>query len=94
MLASQINPVVVRVVEAPTRETSVADVLMGAVGFVGFMLISSLLAGLVAGALFIGIRKLRARLSGEAEFPLIEASPLTHVPSAPAASQQTASTSH
>lgn len=90
MIASQINPVIVRVVEAPTPETNVADVLMGAVGMVGFILIASLLLGLVAGGLFIGFRKLKARLSGEAEFPLIEASPLTHVPPTPPPQQTVA----
>ncbi len=83
MLAAQINPIVVRVVEAPTPETNVADVLMGAVGLVGFVLLASFVVGLIAGGAFIGWRKLRARLRGEDEFPLIDASPLTHVPSPP-----------
>jgi hypothetical protein len=74
---SQINPMVVRVVEAPTPETTVADVLMGAVGFVGFVLAAALVIGLLAGAVFIAFRKLRARMTGESEIPPVSASQLT-----------------
>jgi hypothetical protein len=56
-----VTPVVVRVVEEPTRETSVADILLGAVGFVGFVLIAAAVVGLVAGGLFILYRVWRAR---------------------------------
>jgi hypothetical protein len=77
VLAAQINPVVVRVVEAPTRETTVADVLMGAVGFVGFVLLAALVVGLVAGLVFILVRRLLVRLRGEDESTTIVASPLT-----------------
>ena len=55
---------VVQVVEEPTRETSVADILLGAVGFVGFVLIAAAVVGLFAGGLFILFRKWRARHSG------------------------------
>lgn len=61
MISPQVNPIVVRVVEPPTKETSVADILMGAVGFVGFVLIAAFVVGLVAGGVFILVRKLRAR---------------------------------
>ncbi len=62
MQSPQVNPIVVRVVEAPTKETSVADILMGAVGLVGFVLVAAFAVGVLAGALFIVYRKLRARL--------------------------------
>jgi hypothetical protein len=65
VLAVQITPAIVRIVEPPTQETSVADILMGAVGFVGFVLLAALLVGLVAGGVFILIRKLRERLGHE-----------------------------
>jgi hypothetical protein len=61
VLASQINPVVVRIVEEPTRETTVADILLGAVGFVGAVLLAALLVGFLAGVIFIIVRKRRAR---------------------------------
>ncbi|MGE3841997.1 MAG: hypothetical protein AB7I50_10450 [Vicinamibacterales bacterium] len=60
---TQLTPLVVRVVPSPTQETSVADVLLGAVGFIGATIVAALVAGLLAGALFIAFRKLQARLS-------------------------------
>ncbi len=59
MTTSQINPVVVRIVDPPSTDTSVADVLIGAVGFVGAVTIAALVVGLLAGAAFILFRKLR-----------------------------------
>jgi len=56
-----VTPVIVRVVDEPTRETSVADILIGAVGLVGFVLLLAALVGLVAGVVFIVMRKLQAR---------------------------------
>jgi hypothetical protein len=50
---------VVEVVAPPTRETSVGDILLGSVGFVGFVLLAALLVGLIAGGLFILVKKLR-----------------------------------
>lgn len=49
----------VQVVEPPTRETSVGDILLGSVGFVGFVLLAALLVGLLAGGLFIAMKRLR-----------------------------------
>jgi len=59
---AQLTPLVVQVVQSPTEETSVADVLIGAVGFVGAVIVAALVAGLLAGALFIAFRKFQARL--------------------------------
>jgi hypothetical protein len=50
---------VVQIVEPPTRETSVGDILLGSVGFVGFVLIAAFVVGLVAGVLLIAVKKLR-----------------------------------
>lgn len=61
MVLQPVTPVVVRVVEEPTRETTVADILLGAVGFVGFVLIAAAVVGLVAGGLFILFRVWRAK---------------------------------
>jgi hypothetical protein len=74
----QINPVVVRVIEgvdAPTPETTIADLLLGSVWFVGFVLLLALAAGLVSGGIFILVRKVRERLGGEIAPP--SPSPLT-----------------
>jgi hypothetical protein len=57
MLFEPMTPVVVRVIEAPTRETTVADILLGAVGFVGAVLLGAVLVGVLAGAIFIAVRK-------------------------------------
>ena len=61
MVLQPVTPVVVRVVEEPTRETSVADILLGAVGFVGFVLVAAAVVGILAGGLFILYRVWRAR---------------------------------
>lgn len=61
MVWQPLNPVIVQVVDEPTRETSVADILLGAVGLVGFVLLMAALVGLAAGGLFILARKWRER---------------------------------
>ena len=48
-----------KVVDAPTPETSIADILIGAVGFVGFVLLAAAAVGLVAGLLFFLVRRAR-----------------------------------
>lgn len=50
---------IVQVVEQPTREISVADVLVGSVGFVGLALLAAAIVGLVAGAMLILFQRLR-----------------------------------
>ena len=49
---------VVQFVERPTRETSVGDILLGSVGFVGIVLLAALVVGIVAGGLFIAVKRL------------------------------------
>jgi hypothetical protein len=75
VLALQINPVVVRVVEAPTPETTVADILIGAVGLVGFVALLALVVGVLTGGLFILFRIIRDRRDDGTQ--TISASPLT-----------------
>ena len=57
MTLQPLNPVIVRVVEPPARETSVADILLGAVGLVGFALLAALVVGIVVGGVFILFKK-------------------------------------
>jgi hypothetical protein len=64
VISQPVTPVVVKVVDAPTPETSIADILIGSVGFVGFVLLAAAVVGLVAGSLFFMIR--RARGTGSA----------------------------
>lgn len=64
-LLEPITPLVVRVVEEPTREHSVADVLMSSVGLVGVILLVAAVAGLVLGGVLVGFRMIRAGLRAE-----------------------------
>jgi hypothetical protein len=61
----QINPIMVRVAEQPVESTSVTDILVGALGLTGVMLLSAVLLGAVLGGALIGFKLLRARLSHE-----------------------------
>jgi hypothetical protein len=60
-----VNPIVVRVVEEPVETTGVADILIGAIGLTGVMLVSALVLGVLLGAILIGIKRLRARYEPE-----------------------------
>ena len=59
------NPIIVRVVETPVESTTVADVLIGALGLTGVLLLAAALLGLALGGLLIGIKLLRARYNLE-----------------------------
>jgi hypothetical protein len=59
------QPIVVRVLEEPVKSTGVADVIVGALGLTGVMLLAALLLGAFLGALLIGIKKLRAKYGVE-----------------------------
>ncbi len=59
------DPILVRVVEEPVETTGVADILMGALGLTGVMLLAALLLGALLGALLIGIKRVRARYNLE-----------------------------
>ncbi len=61
----QAQPIVVRVIEEPVRDTSIADVIIGAVGLTGFLLLTAALLGAVLGGILIGIKMLRARYNVE-----------------------------
>jgi hypothetical protein len=51
----------VRVVEEPVETTGVGDILIGAMGLTGVMLLAALALGLVLGGLLIGIKRVRAK---------------------------------
>ena len=55
------QPIVVRVIEEPVKSTGVSDILIGALGLTGAMLLAALLLGLLLGGILIGIKKMRAR---------------------------------
>ena len=59
------QPIVVRVMEKPVESTTAADVLIGAIGLTGVLVLVALVLGGVLGAVLIGIKRLRARLNLE-----------------------------
>ena len=65
LFALQSSPVMVRVVEEPVQSTTVADVLIGAIGLTGVLILVAVLLGAILGALLIGVRKLRERYNLE-----------------------------
>jgi hypothetical protein len=61
LLQGATDPIVVRVVEQPVHDTSIADVIIGAVGLTGFLLLTAALLGALLGGILIGVKLLRAR---------------------------------
>jgi uncharacterized protein YacL len=55
------EPIMVRVVEQPVHETTIADVIFGSIGLVGVLLLAALVLGLLLGFALIGLKRLRAR---------------------------------
>jgi hypothetical protein len=55
------NPIVVEVAKQPpvTPEITVGDIIMGAVGFTGVMMLAAILTGLLVGAVVIFIKRRR-----------------------------------
>jgi hypothetical protein len=60
-----ISPIMVRVAEQPVESTSISDILVGALGLTGVMLLAALLLGAALGGALIGLKLLRARLNLE-----------------------------
>lgn len=59
------QPVMVRVVEQPIESTTVADVLIGAIGLTGALILGAVLLGALFGGILIGIKKLRQKYNLE-----------------------------
>ncbi|MBA2304861.1 MAG: hypothetical protein H0W08_19830 [Acidobacteria bacterium] len=60
------EPVMIRVVvEQPVESTGVADVLLGAFGLTGALIVGALALGLLFGAVLIGVKKMRERYNLE-----------------------------
>jgi len=55
------EPILVTIIEEPVRETTVVDVLIGAIGLTGALLLAAVLLGAVFGGLFILYRQYSAR---------------------------------
>ena len=61
----QPNPIIVKVIEAPTRETTIVDVLLGSLGLTTVLILAALVLGAILGGLLIGVKVLRARFNLE-----------------------------
>jgi uncharacterized protein YneF (UPF0154 family) len=59
------NPIIVKVVQQPIESTTVADVLIGAIGLTGMLVLVAALLGGLFGGLLIGVKLLRRRLNIE-----------------------------
>jgi hypothetical protein len=65
VLIQATQPVMVRVVEPTVESTTIADIVVGALGLTGAMLLAALLLGALLGGVLIGVKKLRARYDPE-----------------------------
>lgn len=65
MLLALQQTVMVRVVEQPVESTTVADVLLGAIGLTGVLIVGALLLGALFGALLIGVKRIREKYNLE-----------------------------
>jgi hypothetical protein len=68
-------PIIVHVVQPPIESTTVADVLIGAIGLTGLLVLVAILLGGAFGGALIGIKILRRRRNLEAE----EQSEIIHI---------------
>jgi hypothetical protein len=60
------QPVIVKVIEQPVESTTVGDILVGALGLTGVLLLSAVLLGAVLGGILIAVKRLRAHYNLEA----------------------------
>lgn len=68
-------PIIVRVVQPPIESTTVSDVLIGAIGLTGVLVLLAILLGAAFGGALIGLKILRRRLNTDAE----EQSEIIHI---------------
>ena len=59
------TPIIVQVIQQPVESTSLADVLVGAIGLTGALIVLAVLLGGAFGGLLIGVKLLRRRLNQE-----------------------------
>ena len=75
-------PVMVRVIQTPAEETSVADVLIGSIGLTGVLVLIAILLGAILGGVLIGVKKFRAKYNLEAvpDSEALRVTPAPHTP--------------
>ena len=59
------QPIIVQVLDEPIKSTGVGDIIIGALGLTGVMLLAALLLGALLGGLLIWIKKVRAKYNPE-----------------------------
>ena len=59
------QPIIVKVIQEPTESTTIVDVLVGALGLTGALLLAALVLGAILGGILIGIKLVRARYNLE-----------------------------
>jgi hypothetical protein len=64
MMPQQPTPIIIHVAQQPVESTTVADVLIGAIGLTGMLVLIAVLLGGVLGGILIKVKHLRARQSG------------------------------
>ncbi len=66
------KPIVVQVVKQPpvAREIGMGDVVLGAVGLTGAIILAAIIAGLIAGVAIIGFRHWRERQRDDGDAPV------------------------
>jgi hypothetical protein len=65
MMIIQQAPIMVQVVQKPIESTTIADVLIGAFGLTGLLVVVAILLGGALGGVLIGVKILRRRLNIE-----------------------------
>ena len=61
MLLALQQHVMVRVVEQPVESTTAADVLLGAIGLTGVLILIAFVLGALFGAVLIGVKRYREK---------------------------------
>lgn len=60
------QPIIVRVIDEPVKQATVADLLLTAIGLVGVLVLAAVVLGALLGGILIGLKLLRARYNLEA----------------------------
>jgi hypothetical protein len=55
------QPILVRVIEEPVETTGIGDIVVGALGLTGVMLLAALILGATLGGILIAIKRIRAK---------------------------------
>ena len=61
----QQTPIIVHVIQPQTQSTTLADVLIGAIGLTGLLVLVAIVLGGAFGGILIGIKVLRRRMNLE-----------------------------